>query len=53
MADSDRVRFSRQHINARVVKHSSPTVSLFISETVSMISLQKGKQYLAGELRRS
>jgi len=42
MADSDRVRFSRQHITP-AVKHSSPTVSSFIiSETVSMISLRKG-----------
>jgi len=49
MADSDRVRFSRQHINARCKTLVTYGLLVHLGNGVYDIT-QKGKQYLAGEL---
>ena len=49
MADSDRVRFSRQHINARCKTLVNYGLVVHLGNGVYDIT-QTGEQYLAGEL---
>ncbi|MDL0136098.1 hypothetical protein PNQ20_04425 [Halobacterium salinarum] len=49
MANSDRVRFSRQHINARCKKLVSYGLLVHLGNGVYDIT-RTGEQYLAGEL---
>lgn len=52
MADSGRVRFSRQHVNQRCKKLVSFGLLLHLGNGVYAIS-QSGEQYLCGELDAS
>ncbi|ELY77161.1 phage PhiH1 repressor protein [Natrinema gari JCM 14663] len=49
MADSDRVRFSRQHINARCKTLVTYRLLIHLGNGVYDIT-REGKQYLTGEL---